>query len=269
MKGSDENIIIVKKGKKHGGHHGGAWKVAYADFVTAMMALFIVLWILGQDEEVIKSVASYFSDPIGYSEKMNSILNGSMNLPIDKGESALNKFKEREKEINRLNEMKDKIMTDLSSNKEFSGLVDQIKIEIAKEGLRIEMVESNDDVFFDLGTSELKPQAKKLLEQIGRNLASIDNKIVIEGHTDARPYGSNGSGYSNYELSSERANSARRVLVASGLSLDRIDEVRGYADRRLLDKKDPYNLVNRRISIVILFDTEEPKLVKDDIIEHK
>lgn len=258
MKGSDENIIIIKKGKKHGGHHGGAWKVAYADFVTAMMALFIVLWILGQDEEVIKSVAGYFSDPIGYSDKMNSILNGSMNLPVDNDVDVMNKFKEREKEINRLNEMKDKIMTELSSNKEFTELVDQVKIQIVKEGLRIEMMESNDGVFFDLGTSELKPKAKKLLDQIGKNLSLIDNKIVIEGHTDSRPYGSNGSGYSNFELSAERANSARRELVASGLKLNRVDEVRGYADTRPLDKKDPYNLVNRRISIVILFDSEEP-----------
>jgi chemotaxis protein MotB len=264
MKGSEDNIIVVKKCKKHDGHHGGAWKVAYADFVTAMMALFIVLWVLGQDEEVVKSVAGYFQDPIGYSEKMNSLLSGTMNLPIDTPETVVEKFKEREKEINRLNEMKEKIMMELSSNQEFEQLVDQLKIQIVKEGLRIEMVESNDAVFFDLGTSELKPQAKKLLEQIGKNLATIDNKIVIEGHTDSRPYGKDGSGYSNFELSVDRANSARRELVASGLKLERINEVRGYADTRLLDKNDPYNLVNRRISIVILFDSEEPKLEKPE-----
>jgi chemotaxis protein MotB len=262
VKGTEENIIIVKKGKKHEGHHGGAWKVAYADFVTAMMALFIVLWVLGQDEEVVKSVAGYFQDPIGYSEKMNSILSGTLNLPIDNAETIVEKIKERDKEIERLNDMKDKIMMELSSNQEFEGLVDQIKIQIVKEGLRIEMVESNDAVFFDLGTSELKPQAKKLLDQIGKNLATIDNKIVIEGHTDSRPYGSDGSGYSNFELSVDRANSARRELVGSGLKLERIKEVRGYADTRLLDKNDPYNLVNRRISIVILFDTEEPEIEK-------
>lgn len=261
MKGGEENIIVVKKINKHGGHHGGAWKVAYADFVTAMMALFIVLWILGQDEEVIKNVAGYFKDPVGFSDKMKaiSVLDGMMQLPTDSAQSVIEKIKERESEVDRLNAMKDSIVSDLSSNSEFSNLIDQIKIEIVNEGLRIEMMESNDNVFFEIGTSQLCPEAQKLLKEIGKNLTVIPNKLIIEGHTDSRPYSNDGSGYSNFDLSTDRANSARRVILASGLEFGRIDEVRGYADTRLLDKKDPFNLVNRRISIIIKFATEIPK----------
>jgi len=261
VKSGEENIIIVKKINKHGGHHGGAWKVAYADFVTAMMALFIVLWILGQDEKVIENVAGYFKDPVGFSEKMKaiSVLDGMMNLPTDSATSVIDKIKEREMEVEKLNAMKDSIVSDLSANGEFSNLMDQVKMEIADEGLRIEMMESNDDVFFEIGTSELRPEAQKFLKAIGKNLIVIPNKIIIEGHTDARPYPNDGRGYTNFELSTDRANSSRRIIVSGGLAPERIDEVRGYADTRLLDKKDPFNLVNRRISIIIKFATEEPK----------
>lgn len=261
MKGGEENLIVVKKIHKHGGHHGGAWKVAYADFVTAMMALFIVLWILGQDEEVIQNVAGYFKDPVGFSEKMKaiSIMDGGINLPTDSAQAVIEKIKERESEVERLNAMKDSIISNLSCNGEFKNLIDQIKMEIVNEGLRIEMMESNDDVFFEIGTSDLKPEAQKLLVEIGKNLSVISNKIIIEGHTDSRPYSNDGRGYTNFELSVDRANSARRIIVAGGLDSGRIDEVRGYADTRLLDKNDPFNLVNRRISIIIKFATEAPK----------
>jgi chemotaxis protein MotB len=262
MKGGEENLIVVKKINKHGGHHGGAWKVAYADFVTAMMALFIVLWILGQDQKVVQSVAGYFKDPVGFSEKMKAISvidGGLIQLPTDKELSAIDKIKEREKEIERLNAMKDSIINDLSQNGEFSNLLNQVKMEIVNEGLRIEMRESNDAAFFEIGTSELKPEAKKILQEIGKDLEVIPNKIIIEGHTDSRPYSNDGRGYTNFELSTDRANTARRVVVGSGLNESRIDEVRGYADTRLLDKKDPFNLVNRRISLIIKFATEAPK----------
>lgn len=261
MKNGEENPIIVKKINKHSGHHGGAWKVAYADFVTAMMALFIVLWILGQDEKVIQNVAGYFKDPIGFNNKLKSLSvidnKGGPSQDINHID-LMNRIKEREKEIERLNSMKDSIINDLSKKSEFSNLLNQIKIEIVKEGLRIEMRESNEAAFFEIGTSELKPDAKKLLLKIARDLKSIPNKIIIEGHTDSRPYSNDGRGYTNFELSTDRANSARRTLVEGGLDSNRIDEVRGYADTRLLDKKDPYNLVNRRISIIIKFATEIP-----------
>lgn len=262
MKSGEENIIIIKKTNKHGGHHGGAWKVAYADFVTAMMALFIVLWILGQDQEVVNNVAGYFKDPVGFSEKVKgiSILEGGLlQLPSDSAKEVIERIKERESEVEKLNSMKDSIIRDLSNKGEFSDLVGQIKMEIVNEGLRIEMMESNNAVFFEIGTSTLKPNAKKLLKEIAKNLEMISNKIIIEGHTDSRPYPNNGSGYTNFELSTDRSNAARRIIVEGGLSAGRVDEVRGYADTRLMDKNDPFNLVNRRISIIIKFATEVPK----------
>jgi chemotaxis protein MotB len=259
MKNDENNIIVIKKGKNHQGHHGGAWKVAYADFVTAMMALFIVLWVLGQDEKVIQGVAGYFKDPIGFASKNRFLLEGMGTLPKDSNNAVIEKIKEREKEINKLKDMGTQIIDELSKNPEFAKLTDQVKIEIAKEGLRIEMTESNDAVFFEIGTSELKYEARKLLEQLGKNLSLLPNKIIIEGHTDARPYSKKDSEYSNFELSCDRANSARRVLIYGGLGSEKLDEVRGYADTRLLDKKDPYNLVNRRISVIIKFASDDPK----------
>lgn len=256
--GNDNSPIIIKKGKKHHGHHGGAWKVAYADFVTAMMALFIVLWVLGQDEEVVKNVAGYFQDPIGFTDKIGSLMDQQGGVSIAILDSLAERERERKEEIDKLSGMGEEIVEDLKSNPEFSKLVDQIKIEIADEGLRIEMVESANDVFFEIGTATLKSEAIKLLEKISLNLQKLPNLVVIEGHTDSRPYGSD-IGYSNFELSSDRANAARRILIMKGLPISKIDEVRGYADTRLFDKKDPFSVVNRRISIIIKFKSEIPK----------
>lgn len=259
--GNENPPIIIKKINKHGGHHGGAWKVAYADFVTAMMALFIVLWILGQDKEVIENVAGYFRDPIGFSDKVKSIINGNgPSLQLDSIKVAtMDKEARRQQEIAELKQMGDKILGELKANPEFSGLADQVKAEVVDEGLRIEMIDSQNDVFFEIGTSQLNPRAKSLVEKIGKNLAAIPNKIIIEGHTDSRPYSGGNVGYSNYELSCDRANSARRILLNSGLQNERIDEIRGYADTRLSDKEDPFSVVNRRVSIIIKFASEEPK----------
>lgn len=256
MSDGHNNIIIIKKKHKgHGGHHGGAWKVAYADFVTAMMALFIVLWVLGQDEKIVQSVAGYFKDPIGFSIKSKSILpgEGSSPLNLNTPESTPSFEEIKKQELERLKAMAEKIKSELAASPEFESLKDQIKIEIIDEGLRIEMLESNDDVFFEIGTSHLKPLAERLITKIGANLATLPNKIVVEGHTDSRPFLSGSSFYGNYELSADRANAARRVLAKSGMSKEQIDEVRGYADARLLDPNDPYSLVNRRISIIIKF----------------
>lgn len=259
MKNDENNIIIIKKGKKDHGHHGGAWKVAYADFVTAMMALFIVLWVLGQDQKIVQGVAGYFKDPVGFSTKGRYLLEGSGGIPSDSAAAVIQKIKERESEANKLKEMGDQVINQLSKNEEFTQLAGQIKVEIANEGLRIEMTESNDAVFFEIGTSELKREAQNLIMEIGRNLSTLNNKIIIEGHTDSRPYSNQARNYSNFELSCDRANSARRILLGGGLTPEKIDEVRGYADSRLLDKNDPYNLVNRRISVIVKYSSDDPK----------
>jgi chemotaxis protein MotB len=249
---SDESQpIIVKKIKKGGGHHGGAWKVAYADFVTAMMALFIVLWILGSSEEVKEAVSSYFNDPTGIPIPGAEALNKNPNLLIEPEIEDEILFREREKR--RLEKMGDEIMSDLEGDSEYLGLMDQIQVEIVDEGLRIELVESSEDVFFKLGSAQLDDKATVIMEKVGKRLSGLSNDIVIEGHTDSRPLTSRGGMYTNYELSADRANSARRALMKGGLKESQIDEIRGYADKRLKDKKDPFSVVNRRISIIVKF----------------
>ncbi|MEJ5350730.1 MAG: flagellar motor protein MotB [Melioribacteraceae bacterium] len=247
----DEPPIIKKIKKGHGGHHGGAWKVAYADFVTAMMALFIVLWVLGQSEEVKQAVAAYFADPIGFSTKSKNLFDGSSSQMIDL--KLQEEMKQKEMEKQELEKMAEKIKEDLSKDTELMKLSDQVKIEVVKEGLRIELVDSANDIFFEIGTSELKPEARRLLLKIGSEISKLKNKIIIEGHTDSRQYRNDGTGYTNFELSADRANSAKRALVAGGVSEKQIDEIRGYADTRLRDPNDPYSYVNRRISITLKY----------------
>lgn len=252
MLNPEGNPIIIKKKKGHGhAAHGGAWKVAYADFVTAMMALFIVLWILNQDQSIKEKVAHYFRDPIGFSDKGKSVLQGNssnlFNIDLQKA------LEQRETEKQELKKMGDKILNELSQDPEYINIVNQIKVEIVDEGLRIEILDSANDVFFEIGNAKLKPAMVSLLQKIGDQLAKLPNKIIIEGHTDARPYHGNNIGYTNFELSADRANAARRALSTSKLNSDKIEEIRGYADRRLRDKKDPYNLVNRRISIIVKY----------------
>lgn len=242
--------VIIKK--KKGGHsgHGGAWKVAYADFVTAMMALFIVLWVLGQDNSVREAVARYFKNPIGFSNGGKSVMKGGgQNIVNIQDPGAIKKDDERE----RLKKMGDQLMSELSENPDFSNLLDHLKVEIVDEGLRIELLDSDDDVFFEIGTAQLKPPAKKLLTKIATQLEKINNKVVLEGHTDSRPYSGDLTGYSNFELSADRSNSARRELVKSGLDEKSIVEIRGYADRHLRIPSDPYSTQNRRISIIVKF----------------
>lgn len=247
----EQRPIIIKKVKKGHGGHGGAWKVAYADFVTAMMALFIVLWVMGQDQEVLEAVASYFKDPIGFSSKSSQFLEGkNKNIINPETEDAKQQKEEEEK---KLKEMGEEIVQELKADPGFKELLDQVEVKMVKEGLRIELIDTDKDLFFEIGTSKINSKAELLLKKIGHNLAKLPNKIVVEGHTDARKYTGDGAGYSNFELSTERANSARRALLLGGLPESQFDEVRGYADRILKDKNDPYNAINRRISIIIKY----------------
>jgi len=247
----EQRPIIIKKIKKRRGGHGGAWKVAFADFVTAMMALFIVLWIMGQDQEVLEAVASYFKDPIGFSNKSSQFLEGRNKNIINPNTADAKEMKEEEKK--KLKKISDEMISELKQDKGFSDLLDQVEITMVKEGLRIELIDNEKDLFFDIGNVTLNKKAELFLEQIGKKLAKLPNKIVVEGHTDSRPFTSNGAGYSNFELSTERANSARRALFKGGLPEARFEEVRGYADRILKDKDNPFSAVNRRISIIIKY----------------
>lgn len=249
---NNDQPIIVKKIKKGGGHHGGAWKVAYADFVTAMMALFIVLWILSAGEDVKQAVAGYFKNPVGFQSGGKRLIDPGTKLNLmDENILSEKEFKEMQKK--RFEEMQAEIMDKLSESKGISLLIDQIKFELTNEGLRIELLDSSNDVFFKLGSAQLKNEAKEILQKVGYEINKLPNNVTIEGHTDIRPFNTGNWEYTNYELSADRANSARRALLEGGLDKSKIDDIRGYASNRLRDKEDPYNIVNRRISIIIKY----------------
>ena len=228
-------IIVHKKVAHHDDEHGGAWKVAYADFVTAMMALFIVLWLLSASEKVQKAVGGYFQDPTGQGRQTGTTTSGI-------GETlSLNQ--------NQLKDIKEKMQEAMKQIPTFQNIQNQVQMSITAEGLRIDLLETKRGMFFENGDPKPTEAGDELLKVLATELKKLPNKIVIEGHTDATPFGR--PDYSNWELSADRANAARRVLMESGLADDRISQVRGFADQRLLLKNDPTNPSNRRISIIV------------------
>jgi len=231
-------IIIIKKKGGHGGHHGGAWKVAYADFVTAMMALFIVLWLLNTSPKIQMAVGGYFRDPSGTATKVGTTLAGvGENLQLTKQD--MSKLKEElQKSIQKMNNL-DKLKKN-------------IEMTVTAEGLRIELLESEGGTFFDSGSSKLNASGQELISLLAAELGKVPNHISVEGHTDAKPF-SGGGNYSNWELSSDRANSARRLMQQSGLRSDQVTQVRGFADQRLRNLKDPLDPSNRRVSIIVQY----------------
>lgn len=248
---NDTPPIIKKKKKGEHGHHGGAWKVAYADFVTAMMALFIVLWVLGQSEEVKEAVAGYFQNPTGISIGTGAgLLKGGAKIINDKKAEEMMR---RAEEKAQLTKMGEEIVEQLNSQAEFSDLQGKVEIKFIDEGMLIELVESVDEAFFEVGTAVLNKKAQDLLQTIGKKFSAINNRIIIEGHTDARPYPNKGEGYTNFELSSDRANSARRSLVRGGVNIDQIVEIRGWADKKLRNPNNPFDVYNRRVSIIVKY----------------
>jgi chemotaxis protein MotB len=252
MKGEAVRVKIVKKKGHGGGHHGGAWKVAYADFVTTMMALFIVLWIVGQNAAVKEAVASYFKDPGAFKESRAARLTdgGSGILPAEPVPTKEVEAESYHKEQTALQEAAERIKHLTDKGGGFEELKDQIRIQITSEGLRIELMERDGLPFFEVGSAVLVHPLKPLLEKLNTILGSLPNAITIEGHTDSRRY-SEKRDYSNWELSVDRANSARRVLVAAGLTPERMDRVVGHADRMPLIAEDPMHPSNRRITLLV------------------
>jgi chemotaxis protein MotB len=252
---SKKKVVIVRKKKvAGGGHHGGSWKVAYADFVTAMMAFFMVMWILGMDDKLKQAIEGYFSNPIGYKKGYSA---GAS--PISSGSSPSKvqttqlRMIVRTSESQRFNALAQQIRQALARNAQLKKLGAKVEVAVTKEGLRVELIETGrGDVFFELGSARVKPAAVIALHAIAPELDPLPNPIVVEGHTDAAQFGHD-AGFTNWELSAERANAARRVLLVSGLSGDRIAEVRGLADRHLRVPENPLDPQNRRISILLRY----------------
>ena len=246
-------IIVKKKAHGHGGHHGGAWKVAYADFVTAMMAFFMVMWIIGMDQNVRNSIEGYFSNPVGYKKGYNG---GSS--PLSSGSSPamvkttpvnlLSRKDEEEDLVKKGGEIKEKL-----KDAGLTAIGDRIEIITTSDGLRIELAEGlNGQEFFALASASMTETMKKTLEIIAGELSPLRNPIILEGHTDASQYAGM---YSNWELSADRANAARRTMEAAGLNGARVVEVRGMADRQLRNPGNPLDPRNRRITILLPFVT--------------
>jgi len=231
-------IIIRKKKAGHGGHHGGAWKVAYADFVTAMMALFIVLWLLSSDEKVKKAVGGYFQDPSGKGNLAGSTM-ASAGEGIQVNQENMSKLKEKLEQA----------MRELP---QFEQMKKNIEVTVTNEGLRIELLETEGGLFFESGNARPSLKGTELIRMLGDQLRALPNKILVEGHTDAKPYPSD-HGYTNWELSADRANSARRILHESGVPPTQIAQIRGFADQRLRDPKDPENASNRRVTVLVQY----------------
>ncbi len=248
MTGQDQPpIVIVKKKNGHGGgHHGGAWKVAYADFVTAMMALFIVLWLMNTSEQVKKAISSYFRDPSGAGKQTGSANAGT-------GE-ALSIAKDD------MPQLKDKLEQAMKRSPEFDKMQDYVQMSVTGEGLRIELLENERGIFFDSGSPHPSQVGADLIRQLALELGKLPNRLLVEGHTDARPYGGR-TDYSNWELSSDRANAARRLMEASGLRPNQVEQVRGFADQQLRVKDNPNDASNRRISVIVCYQkpADEPR----------
>ena len=229
-------IIIIKKKGGHGGHHGGAWKVAYADFVTAMMALFIVLWLLNSSKQIQIAVGGYFKDPTGTAKQVGSNLAGT-------GEN----FTLTRDDMPKLKEELERAIREMS---DFERLKNHIEMTVTAEGLRIELTESAAGTFFNTGSDQLNADGRELLIMLAKELGKLPNKISIEGHTDASPYAAMAN-YGNWELSADRANAARRLMQSNGVRDDQVTQVRGFADQRLRKPESPLDPSNRRISLIV------------------
>ncbi|MCC6476561.1 OmpA family protein [bacterium] len=247
-------IRIVKKNMGHGGHHGGAWKVAFADFVTAMMALFIVLWILGQSEDVKRGIGGYFRDPTGKAllgagpadaaGQIKAIGIAAIKLPTTMRGAPMTD--------ERLESEADTLREFIEKNADLKGMKEQISVEVSAEGLRVEISEGENAPLFESGSSMLSQKLIAAIRALAAQYSKLPNKLIVEGHTDATPYSASNS-MSNWELSTQRANEARRIMESSGLPQDQVLMVRGFADRKPRFS-DPYDARNRRISMLLVSD---------------
>jgi len=288
--------IIVKKIKKAAhGHHGGAWKIAYADFVTAMMAFFLLMWLLGSASKgQLVGIAEFFKMPlkvalqggptIGASDSLlkgggKDLTKQQLQVKPKDGSKEKNKtvdLKNKVLDINdvkkalaevekaKLAELKSKIEKEIEQSPTLSQYKKQLLLDITSEGLRIIIVDEKNRPMFNSAKAELQPYAKQILREIGQMLNGVPNRISLSGHTDATPYSTGEKSYSNWELSADRANTSRRELVAGGMDEDKLLRVVGLSSATLFDKENPFNPINRRISIIVMNKQAEENVIKDE-----
>ena len=284
--------IIIKRIKK-GGHavHGGAWKIAYADFVTAMMAFFLLMWLLGSTTEGDKKgIADYFASPLklsllasgsGAGDASHVVKGGGQDLTRTTGQvkrgdieaprDTINlhqlKAEQIRAEVARLDDLRKKVEQALAGNPELKGMASQLLLEMTSDGLRIQILDADQRPMFASGSPQVQPHMRALLRAVGGLLAEVPNRLTLEGHTDALPFGSGDRGYGNWELSADRANASRRELVTGGLPEDQVLRVQGLAASHPLDRKEPAAPANRRISIIVMTREAEDRVFRT-YLEH-
>ena len=262
-KAREQPIIIIKKKIYAHGHHGGAWKVAFADFMTAMFAMFLVLWLVNQSSDVKSAIAGYFQDPLGRANEF-----GSSILPGEGAQTQSPRIMSPSQTIDlrrdRLQALAETIRQEIREVPALAALAEHVEIEITQEGLRIQLLEDSTGVFFQSGSAVPKPAGAAVLEFLGKQLGGLPNAVVIEGHTDARPY-RRADGYSNWELSVDRANAARRIMLSGGLNSAQVQQVRGWADRDLRDPERPFADSNRRVTVTMLLPKVAGRLPGDSL----
>jgi chemotaxis protein MotB len=287
MSDDSQQPIIVKRIKKGGGgHHGGAWKIAYADFVTAMMAFFLLMWLLGSTAKGdLQGIAEHFQSPLkiamqggsGSGDSSSVIKGGGTDLTrttgnVKNGEIVAEKKRmnlqalqaERQaKERQSLEGLKSKIEKLVEESPNLRQFKSQMLLDITSEGLRIQIVDEKNRAMFDAASADLKPYTRDILRAIGKALNGVPNHISLAGHTDATPYAGGDRGFGNWELSTARANASRRELIAGGLEDDKPMRVVGLASTVLFNKADPNSPMNRRISIVVLNKKTEDAILAD------
>jgi len=286
MSDDSQQPIVIKRIKKvAAAHHGGAWKIAYADFVTAMMAFFLLMWLLGSTAQGdLEGIADHFQNPLRLtlsggsgSGDSSSIIKGggedlsrsvgqvkrgeietrtSLNLDAAKarmqGSDAGEDMAEALRERARLIDLKGRIEAIIEADPKLRSFKNQILMDITSEGLRIQIVDEQNRPMFSSASADLQPYTRDLMRAIGRALNDVPNRLSLSGHTDAARYGGGERGFSNWELSSNRANASRRELIAGGLSPDKVVRVVGLAETVPFNKDDPLDSTNRRISIIVM-----------------
>jgi chemotaxis protein MotB len=233
-------IFVIKRKKAgHGGHHGGAWKVAYADFVTAMMALFIVLWLMSADEKVKEAVSAFFNNPTGNGTQIGTDAAGTGHaITLPKDDMA---------------KLREKMEQALKSMPNFKDMKEHVEMTITVDGLRIELLETEAGMFFESGRPLPSASGAELLTRLAEELGKLPNHLLLEGHTDAKPFTTKDGYYSNWELSTDRANAARRLMEQHGVRHEQVAQVRGFAERQLRHPEDPMHASNRRVSVIVQY----------------
>ena len=270
-KGGQRPIVIKKINKGHGGHHGGAWKLAYADYVTAMMAFFLLMWLLSMASPQQKQgLAEYFRDPSKVSlsggsstgDRTSLIPGGGESITRETGHGKKTEDRTKKREAERLEKLKQELEQMIKQEPQLQQFKNQFKVEITDEGLRIQIVDEENRPMFDVASSRMAPHARDLIQRMALMINDLPNTVTITGHTDALPYTGGLAGYSNWELSADRANAARQALVAGGLREEKVLRVVGVASSMPFNKQDPLDPANRRISIIVMNKQSEDAVLR-------